>query len=54
MQTLAEKIEGITSWAVLTRYPSHGDTAPPTIAEISEALMLVRRLRTFVAKAASN
>ena len=54
VQTLAEKIEGITSWAVLTRYPSHGDTAPPTIAEISEALMLVRRLRTFVAKAASN
>jgi HEPN domain-containing protein len=54
VQPLAEKIESITSWAVLTRYPSHGDTVPPTMDEISDALALVKRLRLFVAKAASN
>src|SRR5260370_1085033 len=32
VQPLAEKIESITSWAVLTRYPSHGDTVPPAPA----------------------
>jgi len=41
VRTLAEKIETITSWAVLTRYPSHGDTPPPTTGEIADALRLV-------------
>jgi HEPN domain-containing protein len=54
VQPLAEKIESITSWAVLTRYPSHGDTMPPTIGEIGDALALIKRLRMFVAKATSN
>jgi HEPN domain-containing protein len=38
VRTLAENIETITSWAVLTHYPSHGDTPPPTTGEIADAL----------------
>lgn len=46
----AEQVETITSWAVLTRYPSHGDTPPPTCEEISAALQLVKELRGVVAE----
>jgi HEPN domain-containing protein len=38
VRTLSENIETITSWAVLTHYPSHGDTPPPTTGEIADAL----------------
>ncbi len=54
VRTLAEKIETITSWAVLTRYPSHGDTPPPTTGEIADALRLVKQLRALAAKAVSG
>lgn len=50
----AEQVETITSWAVLTRYPSHGDTPPPTSEEIAAALQLVRELRGVVAKATTR
>jgi hypothetical protein len=52
VRTLAEKIETITSRVVLTRYPSHGDTPPPTMGEIADALRLVKQLRALAAKAA--
>lgn len=45
---LSESIETITSWAILTRYPTHGDTPPPTLAEVADALALVKQLRAFV------
>lgn len=54
VRKLAERIEVITSWAILTRYPSHGDTPPPPIGEIADALALTKQLRLFVAKVASN
>lgn len=47
---LFESIETITSWAVLTRYPTYGDTPPPTRLEVADAFALVKRLRTFVAE----
>jgi len=54
VRPLATDVESISSWAVLTRYPSHGDTPPPTVMEISEALSSVKRLRTFAAEMAAN
>jgi HEPN domain-containing protein len=54
VRPLAADVESISSWAVLTRYPSHGDTPPPTVAEISVALSLVQRLRTLATEAAAD
>jgi HEPN domain-containing protein len=54
VRTLAEKIETITSRAVLTRYPSHGDTPPPTMGEIADSLRLAKQLRALATKAASG
>ena len=53
VRVLAERIEGITSWAVLTRYPSLGDTPPPTAVEIEAMLHPIRQLRGFAAGKAS-
>jgi HEPN domain-containing protein len=51
---LSESIEAITPWAILTRYPTHGDTPPPTPVEVADALALVKQLRALVAKTASS
>ena len=51
---LSESIETITSWATLTRYPTHGDTPPSTSIEVADALSLVKQLRALVAKRASG
>jgi HEPN domain-containing protein len=51
--SLSESIEAVTSWAILTRYPTSGDTPPPTSVEVADALSLVKQLRALVAKRAS-
>lgn len=51
---LSEGIETITSWAVLTRYPTHGDTPPPTRVEVADALSLVKQLRSLVVDKVSS
>lgn len=53
VRALTDHIEGITSWAVVPRYPSQGDTPPPTVAEIGAMLLLIKQLRTFVTATAS-
>lgn len=49
--TFPDGIEAITSWAILTRYPTYGDTPPPTSSEVADALSLVKQLRALVVKA---
>lgn len=49
---LSESIETITSWAILTRYPTHGDTPPPTSVEVADLLSLVKQLRALVVERA--
>lgn len=51
---VSEAIETITSWAVLTRYPTRGDTPPPTSGEIADVLSLVKQLRELTVQAASS
>lgn len=51
---LSVGIEAITSWAILTRYPTHSDTPPPTGGEVADALSLVNRLRALVVATVSS
>lgn len=53
-RAITTRIEAISSWAVLTRYPSFGDTPAPTVDEITGALALGKQLRALAARAASS
>jgi hypothetical protein len=48
---LTAEIEGITSWAVVTRYPNRGDTPLPTLREIETMFPLIKQLRALAAAA---
>ena len=52
LKSLTDRIESVSAWSVLTRYPSAGDIIPPTGTEVKEALALVRDLRALVAREA--
>ena len=53
-QVLTTQIEEITSWAVVTRYPSRGDTPLPTRHEIATMFPLITQLRAIVAAASGS